>query len=303
MKFNSTTYWISILTLMLYSVYIMSALGLIGLLLSLAIGLISAAFFDAIEIVTSFIVILGILYVLITRWMTTRPILRCGGDTKKDNGKEKFSDGSPKEITTLMDTLEQHKYGKNRNVTPISWANLNVWPTGILSDGVEGFADISQPNDASAKEGAPSDSTPANPEKKDMKDEDEKKITEATTAPKKETAGFSSNQSGLFKLGELPSESAEGPHIDAGTTLMNAMSSLKPDQINSMTTDTKSLLETQQNLMGMLKNMAPILQDGRKLLDSFSGIFGGSGGGDFNKAATGALGGSQGYYKVDSVGM
>lgn len=300
MKFNSTTYWISIITLMLYSVYIMSAMGLTGLLLSLAIGLISAAFFDAIEIVTSFIVILGIFYVFLTRWMTTRTVVKY-----VDSKKEGFSDGSPKEILTLMDTMEQKKYGKDRKVTPVPWADLHVWPTGILGDGVEGFADVSQPNDASAKEGAPAESTPASPEKKDMKDEDEKKMKEATTAPKPDekpkTDGFQSNQTGLFKLGELPSESAEGPHIDAGTTLMKAMSALNPDQINSMTSDTKSLLETQQNLMGMLKNMQPILQDGRKLLDSFSGIFGGSN--DFNKAADGALGGSKGYYKVDSVGM
>jgi len=35
--------------------------------------------------------------------------------------------------------------------------------------------------------------------------------------------------------------------------------------------------------MSMLKTMGPVLQDGRKLLDSFSGIFGGAGpsGGEF----------------------
>jgi hypothetical protein len=56
------------------------------------------------------------------------------------------------------------------------------------------------------------------------------------------------------------------------------MNALKPEQINAMTADTKSLMETQQNLMGMLKSMQPILKDGRKLLDTFSGIFGQDGG-------------------------
>jgi phage/plasmid primase-like uncharacterized protein len=99
---------------------------------------------------------------------------------------------------------------------------------------------------------------------------------QSTPATKKEA--FSSNQAGLFKLGEMPSEAADGPHVDAGSTLMKAMNALKPEQINAMTADTKSLMETQQNLMGMLKSMQPILKDGRKLLDTFSGIFGQEGG-------------------------
>ena len=52
------------------------------------------------------------------------------------------------------------------------------------------------------------------------------------------------------------------------------MGALQPDQIKSMTSDTQALLQTQQNLMGMLQSMQPILKDGRKLLDTFSGIFG-----------------------------
>ena len=83
---------------------------------------------------------------------------------------------------------------------------------------------------------------------------------------------------GLFKLGEMPSEEKDGPHVDVGSTLMKAMSALQPDQIKAMTTDTQALLQTQQNLMGMLQSMQPILKDGRKLLDTFSGIFGSDGG-------------------------
>ena len=39
------------------------------------------------------------------------------------------------------------------------------------------------------------------------------------------------------------------------------------------------LIETQKGLMEMLNNMRPVLQDGKQLLDSFSGMFGGNGGG------------------------
>lgn len=280
MKFNNTTYWIAVITLIIYSVYILSALGIVGLLLSLAGGLIAAAFFNDFELVTVAVVFTGLFYVIIARYMTSRPIVKCG------NGKkEGFSDGTPKEITQIVDEMGQEKYGKDRKVTPISWTHL-FEPTGVLSDNkVEGFFDVSQENNASTKEGAPSTSTAASTSVSTtppaQTQELAKKVEEATTAPKPEDKKekFSSNQKGLFKLGELPSEAAEGPHIDAGTTLMKAMSSLQPDQINAMTADTKSLLETQQNLMGMLKNMQPILQDGRKLLDSFSGIFGNEMGG------------------------
>jgi hypothetical protein len=269
MKFNSTTYWIALITLVLYSVYILSALGIVGLLLSMSFGLIAASFLDDFELVTVTVVLLGLGYVIMTRWFGSRPIVKCNGSKK-----EGFSDGSPKEITTLMDTMQQEKYGKDRRVTPMSWASLD--PTGVLSKGVEGFEDVSKPSETEKKEGAPAESAPAEAKSIEKKpvDELQKKVEEATTAPPKQADGFRANQAGLFKLGELPSESAEGPHIDAGTTLMKAMSTLNPEQISSMTQDTKSLIETQQNLMGMLKNMQPILQDGRKLLDSFSGIFG-----------------------------
>jgi len=46
-----------------------------------------------------------------------------------------------------------------------------------------------------------------------------------------------------------------------------------------MTTDTKKLLETQKQLMGMLTQMRPVLADGKELLQTFSGMFGNSNGG------------------------
>ena len=100
----------------------------------------------------------------------------------------------------------------------------------------------------------PNQSRKAFPPGDDVKKNVEKNLQKA--AENREE--FSSNSKGLFKLGEMPSESADGPHIDTGSTLIKAMNALQPDQINSMTSDTKQLLETQQNLMGLLKNMAPV---------------------------------------------
>ena len=91
------------------------------------------------------------------------------------------------------------------------------------------------------------------------------------------TDGFEGAK-GLFKLGAIPSDGAGGLHIDAGSTVMNALKALKPDQIHAMTQDTKQLLETQKNLMEMLKTFSPMIQEGKQMMDTFNGMFGASSG-------------------------
>ena len=77
-----------------------------------------------------------------------------------------------------------------------------------------------------------------------------------------------------FKLGEIPSQVKNGPHIDAGSTLIQAIKGLNPDQINAMTKDTQQLIETQKSLMGMLGTMKPMLNDGKQLMETFEQMFG-----------------------------
>ena len=101
--------------------------------------------------------------------------------------------------------------------------------------------------------------------------EDEKKPeTKSKPAPvaKKEEMAMP------FKLGEIPSQVKNGPHIDASSTLMKAINSLNPDQINAMTNDTKQLIETQKSLMGMLGTMKPMMNDGKELMETFQEMFG-----------------------------
>ena len=86
------------------------------------------------------------------------------------------------------------------------------------------------------------------------------------------TAGFQDN-GGLFKLGQIPSDTKGGSHIDTSTTVMNARSALKPDQIKSMTQDTKQLIETQKALMGMLTSFQPMMQEGKQMMQTFSSMF------------------------------
>lgn len=94
-----------------------------------------------------------------------------------------------------------------------------------------------------------------------------------TTQPEV-SAFMNPSQPGMFKLGELPSAGGAGPHIDAGTTIMRALGALNPDQISSLTDDTRKLLDTQKSLMGMLSTMKPMLSDGQNLLASFTNMFG-----------------------------
>jgi hypothetical protein len=77
-----------------------------------------------------------------------------------------------------------------------------------------------------------------------------------------------------FKLGEIPSQVKNGPHIDAASTLVKAINSLNPDQIKAMSKDTQQLIETQKSLMGMLGSMKPMLNDGKELMETFQQMFG-----------------------------
>jgi hypothetical protein len=77
-----------------------------------------------------------------------------------------------------------------------------------------------------------------------------------------------------FKLGEIPSQVKNGPHIDAGSTLIKAIQGLNPEQINAMTKDTQQLIETQKSLMGMLGTMKPMMNDGKELMETFQQMFG-----------------------------
>jgi hypothetical protein len=165
-------------------------------------------------------------------------------------------------------------------------------PAGVFNPSVEGFASAGDGKSTDEK-GEPSQSGPASTTdtfKNQVKAADAvvenlttetKKETKKATEVKPNTASikkkeeFQSATGGLFKLGEMPSENKDGPHLDAGQTLVAAMKSLDPSTVSEMTDGTKQLLETQKNLMGMLKTMTPVLAEGRELLNTFSGMFGG----------------------------
>ena len=98
----------------------------------------------------------------------------------------------------------------------------------------------------------------------------EDNIPPAHQPQEKET--FQESQ-GLFKLGKIPTDEKGGHHIDVGTTVINAINSLKPDQIKAMTMDTKQLIETQKSLMGMLQTFQPMVHEGKQMMETFQEMF------------------------------
>ena len=130
-----------------------------------------------------------------------------------------------------------------------------------------------------------------------------KKISEKNIPPANQPAdliasasaaadGFADSNGGLFKLGQIPTDEKGGFHIDAGTSVLNALKSLKPDQISAMTQDTKQLIDTQKTLMNMLQSFKPMLSEGKDMMDTFQQMFSPSGG-----SAMGALQAAQGALK------
>jgi len=249
MKFNEITYIISIIILIITALYAIIYSGITGLLLCSSVSLIAAAFIDQFEI----IVAVTVLFVLFYNYFLKRLLKRF----------EPFE--NPTQSTEIIERVQ-----KLKNVS------------GVTSSFSEGFANADgseTPTETqSTSNSAPIDTTHKVDEK--MVAETEKNITEkkeVKEVKEEKKEEFQSATNGLFKLGKLPSENAEGPVLDAGSTLLKAMGSFNPDQINAMSSDTKQLLETQKSLMGMLNQMRPVLADGKELLQTFSGMFGSGG--------------------------
>lgn len=255
------TYHISLALLVLTAIYMMMYSGLTGILLVASATMIFAAFLESVEMVTAVCVLAALLYVLILK--------------RYIKHLEPFQD-SAASIKSRIGSIQQ-KYSQKG--APVSQ------PQGVYHKSVEGFADVS----SEMKMGAPSESSSASQIVPQIDSEEVKRVTEAVHQEEKDSRekrhekdsaiakeDFQSATNGLFKLGQMPSEHTGGPHLDAGSTIMKAMSSFDKNTVSAMTADTKKLLETQKGLMSMLNEMRPVLKDGKELLETFSGMFGGN---------------------------
>jgi hypothetical protein len=66
----------------------------------------------------------------------------------------------------------------------------------------------------------------------------------------------------------------EENYVDNFSTFMETFKSLTPGQIETMTTDTKDLIETQKTLMETVKSLAPVITQGKEMMDTFKDYFG-----------------------------
>jgi len=262
MKFNVYTCYVSWAILAITALYTLIYSGLTGVLFTGAVGLVAAAFLDSVELIVACTVVFALLYTMVLKRFLARI--------------EPFED-SPQKVIQRIASVQ--KKGRRNE------------PTGVYDASVEGFEDI-QPQ--VPKEGAASDSSSASAQRANQVDPKQvSEVTSATPPPASSTPPsaadalpsekqiekeeFQSATNELFKLGKMPSEHAEGPKLDVGQTVMKAMSSLDPNTISSMTTDTKKLLDTQKGLMSMLTQMRPVLADGKELLQTFTSMFGNGG--------------------------
>ena len=251
---SSLTYILSIIALIAYFGYIILLHGTVGFLASAAIFLILSAFLDHTEYVTIGLLIIGLTLSIYVR----REGIKLEGFADSSGAvvpveEEKFDPTTPPATVVPSESVAS---------TP-----ANPIPTQAIDPAqvAKGLQDAMTQITAVKNNAVDANTSVA--------------ALQPSLASKAGKAdGFQGPSAGLFKLGELPSEMKKGPFIDAASTMTKAMNALQPDQMAAMTAESQSLLETQKNLMGMLQSMRPVLQDGRQLLDTFSGIFGGLGG-------------------------
>lgn len=254
MKFNELTYQISCVMLVITGIYTLVYSGITGLLITSAVSLIAAAFINEFEMVASIAVLFALFYTMfLKRFM------------------RKYEPFTDKEVVKWVGDT-QHSYRQ----TPQQLKDPRREPAGCYDPSIEGFADAPQAS-SDKKEGESKSSTaaPATSKNAVAATKVSSGVEKFENDKKTATEEFKSATGGLFKLGEMPSEHKDGPHLDAGKTIMQTMSSFDPQAISAMTADTKKLLETQKGLMSMLNQMRPVLADGRELLSTFSGMFGG----------------------------
>jgi hypothetical protein len=284
--------------LALYALYGLFGIGMTGLLFSFAIGLIALSMDQPIELTVAITILAGLFYKVINDRRRKEGFQGDGGLTNvpvgtgdnavaiqkkiqeitKSNAFEptgvlssSFAEGfeSPNATTTERDTNAPPTANAADATTPIAAESTPASAVG--TPGVSAEMAAALPTATAVTETAP----PAQPTATETAEQ--KKTTQdvqaANTTTK--TSGFTDKAtSGMFKLGSIPADVVGGAHIDVGTTLTNALNSLKPDQVKAMTDDTRKLLETQKSLMGMLQSMKPMLNDGKQLMETFGEMFG-----------------------------
>ena len=247
MKSTELTRSVANIILIVYFVYALFYIPFNAVLVSTASGLVTYGVTESYEAAVALTLIVGIVFALMV--------------PSKKSTKEGFS-GNAVEISKRVQEFKQKTV---------------MEPSGIhASSFVEGFQDLSgasAPSTTSTTTASASSATPAPSTAAPEKITPPPVPSTATPA----TAGFRSGGTepdGLFKLGVIPEDSKGGYHIDQGTTVINALNALKPDQVKQMSEDTQKLIDTQKSLMSLLSTVKPMMQDGKQMMDTFQQMFG-----------------------------
>jgi hypothetical protein len=266
LPFTKQTSTVALAFFSLYFLYGLFFIPFTQFLVSLAVGGIVFGITDSYELATIALFAMNLLF----------PLL--GGPTGVHTrvSEEGFVAVNPVEVSKRIQDLQR------AHAHPAE-------PQGVGSPMSEGFADAGATdmtantpqttNTTAATATSQPAPTPAAPApapapSTEVKKEEPKAISAQGVPPANQpaTAGFQDNGS-LFKLGQIPTDTKGGNHIDTGTTVMNALKALKPDQIKAMTDDTKQLIETQKSLMGMLQTFQPMMQEGKQMMQTFQTMF------------------------------
>ena len=179
MKFHSTglSYMLAVIVLIIYIFFITSSMGVSGLLLSFAIGMIAAAFIEPLELVVAIVIVAGIVLTVVSKQLFIQQIL-----AGKTEGFEAGM-GTGKSISDRVVSLEEgtYKLPPNRPRVKAVYSEIGFGYAPVQS--TEGFQ--STPNEDD-EEGEEAESTPApkseaaNPTK--LVDKDASAVQAAATA-------------------------------------------------------------------------------------------------------------------------
>lgn len=293
-KFTETTSTVSIAVFAAFFVYGLFYTPYVQLLVCLAVGGIAYGISDSYEIALIAFILMNYLYTFSRRLKKSGSFTKTSKETfvnpseiterirrmsptKFDpviNGvgskmSEGFADASAGSDGTDLTLNEANKESANSSdvtaTTKPADVNTQEVDMAKMAKMMSSVLNNLQKNGASGASATPSVPT-------ETATAEKAKANATAETPETTVSGFTDNGS-LFKLGKIPEENKGGFHVDAGTTVMNAINALKPNQIKAMTEDTKNLIETQKSLMSMLKTFQPMMSEGKQMMDTFQTMF------------------------------
>jgi hypothetical protein len=258
LTFTKQTSTVALVFFTLYFFYGLFYIPFTQFLVSLAVGSIAFGMTESYEIATIALLLMNFLFPVFGGPIGTK------GPVHTVKGYDQHEGFTAQEVSQRISGFQKKFAGVHE-------------PVGVGSKMSEGFQDakeidkpLTQDTVKENTESVTATTKPASVEEVTKKEE--KKPASVEEKKPEATAGFQDNSS-LFKLGQIPTDTKGGFHMDVGTTVTNALNALKPDQIKAMTADTKQLIETQKSLMSMLQTFQPMMTEGKQMMNTFNQMF------------------------------